>query len=164
MNVHQNRVHIFNQFAIITIGLPFVVFKVLFGILLFRMFASPVNGILCYVLVFWGVVDLVINVSNFCTLLIKKRYLMSVCLLAAVFYRASLSKPRTAPYSEDWNELGAALDVMLSFCIVSIVVGASLFHYLSNIEATVWNVSVVANVLGAGISRIVPTIVQVKRQ
>jgi hypothetical protein len=164
MNFLQNRVYVFNQFAIITIGLPFVVFKVLFGILLFRMLAFPLNGILCCVLVIWGMVDLLINVSNFCTLLIKKRYLMSVCLLATVFYRASLSKPLSNPRSEAWNEFGAALDVMLSFSIVSIVVGGSLFHYLSNVEATIWNVSVVANVLGAGISRIAPTIVQVKRQ
>jgi len=159
MKLYINKGNVLDQIAIITIGFPFASFKWLLGHSFFKMLFFPSNYIIGGALIVWSIIDLSINGANLLQLFFRNRYLTNVCLLTNVF----ASKYVHAKNSVAWGELGTALDVMLSFALVAIMVGGNLFHYLSGWETCLWSVSVVVNVLGAGITRIFLSIQHVKR-
>jgi hypothetical protein len=159
MKLYINKGNILDQIAIITIGFPFASFKLLLGITFFKMLFSPVSYIVGTILIGWSIVDFLINGINLFMLLFRDRYLTNVCLLTSIFAsKNSCFKNNHLA----WKELGTALDVMLSFFLVAVMVGGNLFHYLSDWEFKLWSVSVVVNVLGAGITRIFLSIQRVK--
>ena len=65
---------------------------------------------------------------------------------------------RRMPFFKQKEAIGEAVDTMLSFAIVAIVVGNTLFVYLDPWQAWTWNMCTVVNVLGAGISQLQATI------
>jgi len=159
MKLYINKSNILDQIAVITIGFPFASFKVLLGITFLKMLSSPINYIVGTILVGWSAIDFLINGIDLLMLLLKNCYLTNVCLLTTIF----ASKKLRIKYNHlAWKELGTALDVMLSFSLVAIMVGGNLFRYLSHWEMNLWSVSVVVNVLGAGCTRIFLSIQQVK--
>ncbi len=122
-------------FDIITIGIPFGIFKITTGIY-YEFFP----------LIIWGVLDLVINFVNLLIYTVFKRKHMASCLLAILG-----KKIKNKPTYED---LGESLDVLFSFSIVALVIGSgAIKEYSPNMELF-WNISVILNVLGAGSVRV----------
>ena len=134
-------------FEVVTTGLPFCAFKLIVGALLFR--DGPVAaGVLLLAL---GVLDLGFNVVNLLTLLIRRRRVVSACTLSMVTQRLRFFASSPNDFVQD---LGNAIDVLLSFCLVAAVVGLGKIGSLPDLHLQVWNLAVVLNVLGAGISRV----------
>ena len=101
---------------IVTIGLPFCVFKGLVGGLLLRegaVFSGALLAALC-------VADVVFNLANLGALLLLRRRALSSCTLSAILVRSRLFARSPNEYVKD---LGNSLDVLLSFSLVAWMVG-----------------------------------------
>jgi len=120
---------------VFVVGLPFCVFKALTGTL------AGGWGLLLLSL---AAVDLVFNLRNLATLAWHRERNRPVCLLAWLLSLGAGAK------AEARRELGAALDVALSFLLVAVVVGGGLLGRLPAGGLQAWNLAVVLNVLGAG--------------
>lgn len=116
---------------VITIGFPFCGFKILSGLVLH---STPLIAL--------GAIDFLINTVNLASLLFQKKYLLPACLLEIL-----LHPERT------WHDLGKSVDVLLSFCLVALVIGKGLLHQMTPEQLHVWDVCVIFNVIGAGLSR-----------
>lgn len=159
MKVYIPKRNMMDQIAIVTIGFPFVSFKLLLGIAFFKLLYPPFNYIVGVSLAAWSIIDLLINGLNLCMLLLRNRYCMNLCLLTCVF---AAKKSEADDTALAWKDVGTASDVLLSFVLVAIMAGGDLFRYLSPWQLSLWSVSVVVNVLGAGVSRIILSLQQVK--
>jgi hypothetical protein len=124
---------------ILTVGLPFCVFKLLTGLIAWRTI-----GAIGLPLMALGAIDLAINLVNLGGLMVRRRRIIGTCLGHIVLR----------------NDLGLALDIFLSFALVALVVGFALYRHLSPAAVLLWNVAVVLNVLGAGIGRLLAAIKQ----
>jgi hypothetical protein len=158
MKLHTNRQTILDQIAILTIGLPFGAFKLLLGMVFLKLLPSPCNDAIGYTLIALGCIDIFINFLNLFALLLQDRSITEVCVLTMILARLK----RNSRQNEAWKDFGTALDVMLSFTLVAVMVAGNMSHYLSGPALTLWNYSVVVNVLGAGLSRILISLRQVR--
>lgn len=122
---------------ILTVGLPFCVFKSLTGCI--ALAASPAG----YALIALGAIDLALNLINLVSLLVRRRRFGPFCV-------AELLLRRVHPEAR----LGLAVDVFFSFALVALVIGAGLIGRLPPRALALWNVAVVLNVLGAGTGRL----------
>jgi hypothetical protein len=141
---------------VVTIGLPFCVFKALVGALLLRRGHTLGGGLLLAL----GSLDTLVNSVNFLALLAVGRRLWSPCSLSLLTERSGLFSTFSNDYLRD---LGTSLDVLLSFTLVAAMVGFGLLGSLPAAELTVWNAAVVLNVLGAGLSRVGATVRSARR-
>lgn len=130
-------------FEVITVGLPFCAFKLLTGLALY-----PTLPALAIALLVLGSCDLLFNLGNLLSLLVRGERKVSICTFDAIAQRAG-ARPQ---------DLGIALDVFVSFVIVAVVIGAGLLKRFSAEELLAWNVSVILNVLGAGVSRLLSSL------
>ncbi len=126
---------------IAAVGLPFCAFKILTGAVLLDLSLAPLGA----ALIALGAVDLALNLANLVAWVAERRAISGVCLTEILARR--LGGPRR-------GELGLALDVLLSFSLVALVVGLGLVGRLPPGSLGIWNVAVVLNVLGAGIGRV----------
>jgi len=78
-----------------------------------------------------------------------KRY-MPVCVLAIVNHKMRCFTLR--------EEIGEAVDMMISFAIVATVVGSELFVFLEPYQIKLWNCCTVFNIMGAGVSQLQATL------
>lgn len=129
---------------IVTVGLPFCVFKLACGVPLCG--AGAGRGILGGVLVALGLADALLNLLNGASVLALGRRTVPVCCLHAL--TTALGRSARA------GNLGSALDMMVSFTLVATMIGAGLLTALSPRWLAAWNVAVVLNVLGAGALRL----------
>lgn len=136
---------------IVSVGLPFCSFKLLTGLVLLAT-RTPSLRVLGYALLGLGAIDLALNVVNLVSLVTRRRRASGVCLLDLVVRR--LEK------SEHPSDLGIALDVFLSFALVAVVVGFGVIPRIPAWALPIWNLSVVLNVLGAGIGRLLSSLQQ----
>jgi hypothetical protein len=125
---------------VLTVGLPFCVFKLLTGWIAVHTPLAPVG----YALLALGAVDLVLNATNLAALLVAHRRVGGVCTLDVVLGRD--------------RDLALAVDVFLSFALVAIVVGFGLLLRLPRWALPLWNLAVVVNVVGAGAARLLTAI------
>lgn len=129
---------------VLTVGLPFCAFKLLFGsVLLSRV---PVLGVLFIAL---GAADVVVNVVNVVGLLVRRRRFLEACTLS--FITRILRRRSRAAWT--WAELGTAVDVLLSMGIVAAMIALGFIARLSPPLLACWNAAVIFNVLGAGVAR-----------
>lgn len=128
---------------ILTVGLPFSAFKLACGV---PLVGAGRFAWLGWLLLGWGLLDAVLNVVNAATAALLGRRHLPVCLLQAVT-RAARPTPRGA-------DLGTAMDVMLSFVLVAVMIGTGTLSRLSPTWLSAWNLAVVLNVLGAGALRL----------
>ncbi|MBX3196545.1 MAG: hypothetical protein KF894_00210 [Labilithrix sp.] len=142
-DVVRGRSWLFATAEILTVGFPFCSFKVLTGIVLVGL---PSLRALGWALVALGAVDVVLNALNLASLVLLRRRVSGVCLVDVLARRLDRRRPR--------GDLGVSLDVLLSFGLVALVIGAGLIARLPSWALPLWNVSVVLNVLGAGIGRV----------
>jgi hypothetical protein len=122
---------------VLTIGIPFCVFKILTGLFYGQQW-----------LVALGVLDAAINLVNMIGIIFFKRRLLSACLLSLI----------VSSFKRHWEDLGNSLDVALAFCLVALMIAYGNLGKLPQNHLTYWNISVVFNVLGAGLSRITSSI------
>ena len=127
-------------FEIITIGIPFCIFKIILGR---QIGFTP--------LLVLGVADLAINLINLLSVLGRGRRALKSCSVALI---ANFLKRKQVDQVNEWHDLGNALDVFLSFIIVAYVIGSGLIAALDATSLQVWNVAVILNVLGAGYARL----------
>lgn len=139
-------------FEVVTVGLPFCAFKLLTGLALVT--GQPQTGQPQFVerlgtgLLLLGGCDLLLNAINLLSLLVRAERKVPICAFDAIAQRTG-ARPQ---------DLGIALDVFVSFVIVAVVIGAGLLKRFSAEELLAWNVSVILNVLGAGVSRLLSSL------
>jgi hypothetical protein len=133
---------------IVTVGLPFCVFKIIAGLFFHQ-----------YWLTAFGVIDLLFNTANLFGVLVKKRRVVDTCFLA--FLVRIFKKPRPERKSL-WEDFGNSLDVFLSFVIVALVVGGGFIPAFPALYLNLWNASVILNVIGAGSGRMTSSIRNLK--
>jgi hypothetical protein len=131
---------IMNFLEIMTIGLPFCAFKIVTGLFLNQPWLTSL-----------GVIDLGINLTNSVSLLFLKRRVFDACLLS--FLTRLLKKP-TQVVKAKWQDLGNSIDVLLSFSLVAYMIGGGFIKDLPKDYLSIWNISVILNVFGAGFSRL----------
>jgi hypothetical protein len=131
---------IMNFLEIITIGLPFCAFKIVTGLFLNQPWITVL-----------GVIDLGINLINSVFLLLLKRRVFDACLLS--FLTRLLKKP-TKVTKPKWQDLGNSIDVLLSFSLVAYMIGGGFIKDLPTDYLSIWNISVILNVFGAGFARL----------
>ncbi|MCC6522668.1 MAG: hypothetical protein IT373_08420 [Polyangiaceae bacterium] len=128
------------SWAVLLTGIPFAVFKVGGGVIAYGDIHPWLGG----AVVAWGLVDLVLNLLS---LFFAGTF--SPCLLSNVGRHLETSK------QEGSRELlGLAVDTLFSFTIVATVI---LFRRLGSLPPAmirVWEISVIANVMGAGLERV----------
>ncbi len=130
----------YKLFDIVSIGIPFGVFKVTSGLY------YKIDFIL-----WWGVVDLLLNSINFLIYLFMKKKVLPSCSLSLIGSIVGKQLQRSDEVTED---IGESLDVLFSFCIVAIVIGTGAISNYSESMLRYWNISVILNVLGAGSIRV----------
>ena len=133
---------------ILTVGLPFCAFKVLFGGFLVRIGGALAIGV-GTVLAVLGAIDAVLNTINLASWLARRRRAAPICSLSWLVHRARPGAPETRA-----DALGTALDVLLAFALVAAAVGGGLLPRFDPTALSIWNVAVVVNVLGAGVLRV----------
>lgn len=145
-------------FEIITVGFPFCYFKLIAGELLLNNPSLSVLGTsLSVALILLGFIDSFLNVINLCSLIIGGYRLLPVCILSLIFEK--LNKKNS-----HWNNLGISVDILLSFIIVALMIALGSLPLLTPIKLKFWNISVIFNVIGAGISRIASSIIEIKKR
>lgn len=129
---------------IVTVGIPFCAFKVLTGM---TLVGRPWLGLLGGSLIALGALDLAVNLTNLAALAAGRPPVFGVCLL-------EIAARRWRPARREWHDVGVSADVMLSFALVAVVIGAGLLPALPPLALRAWSVAVVLNVLGAGFGRL----------
>ena len=130
----------YKLFDIVTIGIPFGIFKITSGLYYKHD-----------ILLWWGIIDISLNFFNFFTYLINKQKILSSCLLA----QAGLQFGKSTKYIQELTEdTGESLDVLFSFTIVAIIIGTGAIAKYPEDMLLAWNISVILNVIGAGSVRV----------
>lgn len=132
---------------ILTIGLPFCVFKLVTGFHLVDALHPIAGGLLIGL----GLLDTVINLANLLTRMLSSRRLLPVCTLTGA--TEWVLSQRTIQ-SEKRMDLGNSIDMALALILVAGMVGLGRIGFLPPDHILAWNVAVVLNVLGAGLSRL----------
>ncbi|MFH1261842.1 MAG: hypothetical protein V1495_00110 [Pseudomonadota bacterium] len=146
-----SKIRSMDLFNVVTVGFPFCAFKILTGLTLQTMDVPTTVKRIGVLLVCLGVIDLVINGVNFVSLAIRGRRWLDACLFALLM-RSIKSPAEHTDWS--WQDLGNSLDVLLSFTLVACAIGFGMLKLMNSPAVTIWNVSVVFNVLGAGLGRL----------
>ncbi len=157
--VHPPRKRI-AQIGFITIGLPFAAFKILFGLTMPALWPGQAAQIGGAGLVILGALDLLVNALNSTFMLVRGKILTQVCVFAILFDWLGKKRVEGDKATIRSADFGTALDVMLSFTLVALCVGLNLLARFGESERLLWNLSVVVNVLGAGVSRIMVSILK----
>jgi hypothetical protein len=133
---------------VLTIGLPFCVFKLAAGVA-FRS-GGGAWGAAGTALIGLGTVDFLFNGANLAGLLLARRRVLDACFLS--FAARNLQAPARR---SRWTlqDFGNSVDVLISFSLVAYMVGAGRLGTLPPRLLAFWNAAVVFNVLGAGLSR-----------
>jgi hypothetical protein len=133
---------------VLTIGLPFCVFKIVVGLFFNQSW-----------LVILGLIDVVINCTNFFSLIIFKRRFLDPCLFGVLVHL--LKRPKKERVHQ-WMDFGNSLDVVVSFSLVAFMIGGAYLKELPSTYLHWWNIAVILNVFGAGSSRLGSSIKNLK--
>lgn len=132
---------------VVTVGIPFCVFKLLTGLWLWDGgTAASAAGAVLFCL---GAADLVINSANLLSLLVVRRRVLEPCLFAMA---AGALRPRSDP-AWTWQDLGNSLDVLLAMSIVAYMIAVEAGQTFPEGRRHLWNACVILDVMGAGLTR-----------
>ena len=146
------RIPLLTCFNIFTVGLPFCAFKIVTAIYLLNSYKDGAFTLaLAGVLMGLGIIDSFYNLGNLLTLLIKKERFLPICFFTLISEKILRHFEKTP---ENYLEFGAALDTLLAFVLVALMILDGALAQLEPWQLTVWNWSVVLNVLGAGLGRL----------
>ncbi len=125
-------------FLAITIGIPFCIFKYLFGILSVRAGMIYHNQFLLYFGIFiivWAAIDVLLNVIRIISSVLDKKPLVEFCLIAqigSIFQRSALF---------------LAIDTLLSFSIICFVLWSGWIKNLDLYESYLWYAATTLNLI-----------------
>lgn len=125
-------------FLAITIGIPFCIFKYLFGLLSMR--AGIVNGnyfllIFGQFVIVWAAMDVLLNVARTISNVLGKKPWVEFCLIAqigSIFERSALF---------------LAIDTLLSFSIICFVLWSGWIKNLDHYESYLWYAATTLNLI-----------------
>lgn len=138
----------FRLLEVVTVGFPFCAFKVLTGLILLTFVGWSVLG---WVLIAIGAIDLLLNLTAFVFAALGRENTLPVC--ASQWIVAGLGAGRSS-----WWRLGLSVDTMFAFTLVAAVIGLGWLAHLPRPALAVWSLSVVFNVLGAGLGRLAESV------
>jgi hypothetical protein len=125
-------------FLAITIGLPFCIFKYLFGLLAIRagtgqsIFFLIIFG---QIVIIWAAIDFLMNLTRILFNLLRRRPMVEFCLIAQIgriFKRPALF---------------LAIDTLLSFSIICLVLWSGWIRNLSLYESYLWYAATTLNLI-----------------
>lgn len=138
-------------FNILTVGLPFSAFKVVTGLYILNFYNyGAFDIVLAIFLLSLGIIDLVFNLGNLLSISIKGKRSFPICLFTLISEKI-LRHFEKSP--EDYLEFGAALDTLIAFSLVALMILDGALGKMDNWQIVTWNWSVILNVLGAGFGR-----------
>lgn len=121
-------------FINLTVGLPFAMFKSLLGVSLYREYPKTIISILGVIILVWGSIDFVMNVTSLMFSQIKKRFI-APCILALI---GKAFGTRT---------LFLAINTLCSFSCICIMLWTGLIGKLSSVESIIWNIATTINLI-----------------
>jgi hypothetical protein len=134
---------------VVTVGFPFCAFKVLAGVALLPGPWRVLGG----ALVALGAADLLLNAIAFTFAATGRDASLPVCTAQWVVTRFGAGRV-------GWRQLGLSVDAMFAFTLVAVMIGAGGLAHLPPAALGVWSVSVVFNVLGAGLGRLAESVLE----
>jgi hypothetical protein len=131
-------------FQALTIGVPFCIFKLLFGIQLIRAGAGQSSILIAigWLVIAWAFVDLIMNLSRVFFDLSGRDSPMEYCTIAQA--GRFFGRPR----------LFLAIDTFLSFSIICIALWSGWIKYLSTVESYLWYVATTLNLISISLVNI----------
>ena len=136
-------------FLSFTIGIPFCIYKLLFGVTAIRI-GAPDNLFLMvfgWIVVFWALGDLLINISRGILDLVHRPLSFEYCIIAEVGH--FLKKPM----------LFLAIDTLLAFSIVCFMLWSYWIVRLSLFESYLWFFATTLNLISLSLSNVYNEIV-----
>jgi len=125
-------------FQALTIGLPFSAFKMLFGLLCWRVglaHASSPLFILGVMIMAWAAIDLFMNLARVFFQLVGRASPIEYCIIAQA--GRLIGRPK----------LFLAIDTLASFSIICIVLWSGWISSLSPLEARIWIAATTLNLI-----------------
>lgn len=125
-------------FLSITIGIPFCIYKVLFGILAIRIGLMIGNTILVFtgfLIIIWASVDFLMNTARAVFDIFNKSSLIEYCTLAQIGRICGAST------------LFLALDTLITFLIICFVLWSGWIIYLTEQESFFWYFATTLNLI-----------------
>ena len=128
-----------STFAALTIGIPFCVFKFLFGLVLIRNH----SGVAGLIIVTWAILDIFFNLNSAVMKLQKEKSHLEVCLLAQI---GGLFSGRTT--------LFLGIDTFLSFAIICFMLWSGWITQLHQNESYLWYGATTVNLMSLAVVNI----------
>ena len=138
----------FRLLEIVTVGFPFGAFKILTGMVVASFAHCTVPG---WALVGLGGVDLLLNLIALLFEIVGRVSPLPYCVSEWALVRLGSGR-------RSWRQLGLSLDAMLAFTLVAAMIGLGWLARLPGEAMGVWSLSVVFNVLGAGLGRLAESV------
>ncbi len=131
-------------FQALTIGLPFCIFKLLFGVLAVRMGGEQQSGLVIFgwFIIAWAAVDLVMNLARILFQLAGRDSPLEYCTIAQA--GRLLKRPR----------LFLAVDTLLSFSIICFVLWSGWIVRLTVAESYLWYAATTLNLISLAVVNI----------
>jgi len=128
-------------FQALTIGVPFCIFKLLFGLLIMRAGNDPLS-ILGWLVVTWASAVLLLNLARAFFPLTGRSSPVEYCTIAQLGRR--FNRPR----------LFLALDTFLAFSIICLALWSGWIRYLTSFESYLWYAATTLNLLSLSLVNI----------
>lgn len=128
-----------STFTAMTIGIPFCVFKFLFGLVLLRNH----NGVAGLIIIAWAILDIFFNLNSAVMKLKKEKSHLETCLLAQI---GGLFSDHTA--------LFLGIDTFLSFSIICFMLWSGWIAELRPYESYLWYGATTVNLMSLAVVNI----------
>lgn len=131
-------------FQALTIGIPFCIFKLLFGVLNIRAGTDQQSllVILGYLVILWASVDLIMNIVVVAFNTAGRKPPVEFCTIAQI--GRLFGRPK----------LFLAIDTLIAFCIISFVLWSGWIRLLNTIESYLWIGATTLNLISISIVNI----------
>ncbi len=126
-------------FQALTIGLPFCVFKMLFGLLIIRTGTENIQVLLGWLVILWASVDLLMNLTRVVLHFAGQISPIEYCIIAQV--GRLFRRPR----------FFLAIDTFLSFSIISFALWSGWIKLLGSFESYLWYAATTLNLMGVSV-------------
>lgn len=138
-----DRIFLSPVFQALTIGIPFCIFKLIFGLLAWRM--SSASVFLCgfaWLLILWALADLIMNLLRALYALAGRTSPVEYCTIAQAgrFFK----KP----------QLFLAIDTLISFSIICFVLWSGWIKMLDCGESYIWYAATTLNLISVSVVNI----------
>jgi cation transport ATPase len=125
-------------FQAVTIGLPFCIYKLLFGLLAWRIGLDQASDFLSacgWMIIIWAFVDLIMNLARIIFHLAGRDSPIEYCIIAQA--GRLFARPR----------LFLAIDTLVSFSIICFVLWSGWIAHLRQEESYLWNAATTLNLI-----------------